>query len=228
MKYYLNFDGTIGEFIKLHRKKQKISARDLSRELGKGDAYISQIENGRNKNPDYDVVYSIFQKVGIDEDKIEDYLESFNYLSPEREQDLIDKQMHRYEMTAEEFKQYEESEREIRNSNPEYFINTGDGLLKEIINGRLNKINSILKDVSVEKSGEGFNLVKNLENTLNNMQNNKRLYLFIQKLFDNNLSLLDEDSFVRILNTLYDEMNKAEEENASWGKPNIKQKINKL
>ncbi|WP_337017321.1 helix-turn-helix transcriptional regulator [Oceanobacillus massiliensis] len=227
-KYYLNFDGSLGEFIKLHRVKQNIKARDLSRELGKGDAYISQIENGRNKQPDYYLLVDIFKKIGIEEVKIEDYLESFEYLSPEREQELVDRQMHKYEMTVEEYKQYEESEKDIRNSNPEFFINTGDELLKEIINGRLKKINSILKDASIEESGKGFDLVKNIEQALINMQNNKKLYLFLQKFFDNNLSLLNEESLLKVLNTLYKETNKAEEENASWGKPTIKQPINQL
>ena len=39
-------------FFKLYRKEMGINARDLSRELGKGDAYISQIESGRIKNVD--------------------------------------------------------------------------------------------------------------------------------------------------------------------------------
>lgn len=227
-KYYLDYDGTLGDFIKLNRKKQNIKARDLSRSLGKGDAYISQIENGRNKNPDFNILYEIFKHIGIEEDKIEDFLETFNYLSPEREQELIDQQMHRYEMRLEDYIQHEESEKEIRNSNPEFFISTGDELLEEIINGHLKKINTILKDVSTEKTGEGFNLVKNIEHTFTNMQNNKNLYLFLQKFFDNNLSLLNEDSLVKVLNVLYEEINKAEEENASWGKPTIKQPLNKL
>ncbi|WP_167751345.1 helix-turn-helix domain-containing protein [Lentibacillus salicampi] len=227
-KYYLNFDGTLGEFIKQHRKAKKINARDLSFELGKGAAYIYQIESERNKNPDYDNVYKIFKYIGIDEDKIEDYLESFGLMSPEREQELINKQMQQNELTYDEYQQHEENEKEIRNSHPEYFINTDDELLKEIINDRLEIINSILKEVSLEKTGEGFKLVKNIEQTLTNMKSNKKLYMFMQRLFDNNLSLLNEDSLVKVLNELYKEMNEAEKENAAWGEPIIKQSIDKL
>ncbi|MCT1576182.1 hypothetical protein M3E13_07825 [Oceanobacillus kimchii] len=129
--------------------------------------------------------------------------------------------MSRYEITKDEYRQYEKLEKEERDSYPELFINTDNELLKEIISGRLNKIHSILKDLSVEKASKGFNLVKNFEFTLTNMQNNKKLYLFLQKFSDNNLSLLGEDDLVEVLNTLYKVMNIAEEENSSWGAPTI-------
>ncbi|GEL75790.1 helix-turn-helix domain-containing protein [Tenuibacillus multivorans] len=227
-KYHLNFDGTIGEFIKLHRKKQKIKARDLSRELGKGDAYISQIENNRNNKPDFDILYSIFEKLGIDEERIEDYLESFGYISPEREEQLIQQELKKYEVTDEEYQQYLDSEKQVRVDHPEEFLNSNDQLITEIIGEYLKNITSTLQSLSYDKSGKGFNMVKNIETTLTDMQKNKHLFIFIQRLFDNNLDLLDEKGMVKVINTLYEEMNRVEEQNTAWGEPTIKNQIKEL
>ena len=42
------------------RKKKKKRGDELSKELGKGASYISQIENGKIKEIDFDLLSSIF------------------------------------------------------------------------------------------------------------------------------------------------------------------------
>jgi Helix-turn-helix. len=57
------------------RKKKKKRGDELSRELGKGASYISQIENGKIKEIDFKMLDDIFQKiVDLPQDQYEKYI----------------------------------------------------------------------------------------------------------------------------------------------------------
>jgi transcriptional regulator with XRE-family HTH domain len=73
-------DGNLsfGDLVKSLRKKAGISSTKLSNMLDKGDAYISQIENNRNKNPDYDTCFKLFEILNVEQDKIKDILTHYN------------------------------------------------------------------------------------------------------------------------------------------------------
>lgn len=69
-------------FFKLYRKEMGINARDLSRELGKGDAYISQIESGRIKNVDESTARWLLNKVGATQEEIDKIVYFYFYREP--------------------------------------------------------------------------------------------------------------------------------------------------
>ncbi|WP_333980517.1 helix-turn-helix transcriptional regulator [Bacillus pumilus] len=58
-------------FFKSYRKELQVNARDLSRSLGKGDAYISQIESGRIKNVDEATARQLLNKIGTTQEDID-------------------------------------------------------------------------------------------------------------------------------------------------------------
>lgn len=228
-KYYLNFEGTIGDFIKQRRKAKKINSVDLSKELGKGGAYISQIENGHNKRPDFDMLYEIFKRIGIEDERIEDYLEGFGFISPEREEMELRAAIHSQNMSMEEYQEIQRQEAEYFSKHSENY-NNGDTLLKDIFNSNINRINSALSRIAVENKNDGFKFVGNLENTISNMSKDSRLYKFLLLFFDNDLDILDEDGIVKVINKLYEELNRCQK-GSPWGissTTTIKQPINKL
>ena len=77
-------ENKLGSVVKYYRKKKKINSQELSKSLGKSGAYISQIENGHNKNPDYNTLLELFRKLGIAEENLEMYLEALGFKSPEK------------------------------------------------------------------------------------------------------------------------------------------------
>lgn len=79
---------TFGEFVKRNREKLKMGSRELSKLIGKGTSYVSQIENGRNKNPDYRASWALLNVFNIDEDKKESTLNNFGIYEPENHQKL--------------------------------------------------------------------------------------------------------------------------------------------
>ncbi|MFB4472177.1 helix-turn-helix domain-containing protein [Oceanobacillus caeni] len=224
-KYYLDFNGSIGDFIKQHRKAKKINSVDLSKELGKSGAYISQIENGHNKKPDYDMLVNIFKRIGIPEDRIEDYLEAFGFLSPQREEMEIQRAIEKQNMSFEEYKEIQKQEDEFFRENHDNF-NNGDVLLEDIFKSDITRINSNLKRIAFGDS-KGFNFLRNIEKTFNDMPRNHSLYLFMLRFFENDLNGLDEQGMIKVINTLYDEINRIEKD-SSWGEPKLKEQINKL
>lgn len=74
----MNEELTLGQFIKSLRKKAGISSTLLASKLEKGNAYISQIENERIINPDYDTSRKMLEILNVDKDKINDVLASYN------------------------------------------------------------------------------------------------------------------------------------------------------
>lgn len=69
-------------FFKSYRKEMGVNARDLSRELGKGDAYISQIESGRIKNVDESTARWLLNKIGTDQEDIDKIVYFYFYREP--------------------------------------------------------------------------------------------------------------------------------------------------
>lgn len=55
----------IGWYVKEKRIKKGISARELSRRSGISQPYLSQLENGKNKNPSVDVLNKLAKGLGI-------------------------------------------------------------------------------------------------------------------------------------------------------------------
>lgn len=67
-----------GYLIRNLRKENKISSTKLSALISKGSAYISQVENNRIQNPDYDTCYKLLEVLNVDPDKIQNVLMGYN------------------------------------------------------------------------------------------------------------------------------------------------------
>ncbi|MGG3623841.1 helix-turn-helix transcriptional regulator [Bacillus gobiensis] len=239
-KYVLNFDGSIGEFIKLHRKARRINSIELSKSIGKSDAYISHIENGRNKKPDYATLFEIFKKIGIDEKKIEDYLEHFFIFSPEREAHDMEMAIARASEppTDEEIAFWEEQERQFlldeeaqyekfqkkSNSNSQ----NGNYLVEDIIKEDIISINSVLDSITEHDLSNAFDLIKGISNSFDEMSTNITLYKFLIKFFSERLSSLDNEGMIKVLNVLYEELNRIDREKTAFGKPKQRKLIKQL
>ncbi|WP_242730177.1 helix-turn-helix domain-containing protein [Bacillus altitudinis] len=74
------------DFIRIKRAVMNISSSDLSRTLGKNRSYVSQIENGYNKKPEYLTMKKMFGHLGLAEDEIEITLRHFNIIPTLEEQ----------------------------------------------------------------------------------------------------------------------------------------------
>src|SRR5690606_12984838 len=107
------------------------------------------------------ILHEIFKRIGIPEDRIEDYLESFGFMSEEREQARIQEALDKQNMSVEEYKEMQRQEDEYFHKHHEMF-NNGDDLLKEIFKSDINRINSSLSRIAFEHGNKGFNLVHNI------------------------------------------------------------------
>lgn len=77
---------SFGIKIKELRKKAGIPSKELSTKVGKAVTYVSQLERGLIKKPDFDTCYKLLLELGVAEDKAEGILGYYGILSPEREQ----------------------------------------------------------------------------------------------------------------------------------------------
>ncbi|WP_175637912.1 helix-turn-helix domain-containing protein [Metabacillus schmidteae] len=65
---------TFGDFIRGLRLKNRISSRDLSSKIGKSFAYVSQLERGNIKKPDYETAYQLLEYLNVNQSEINDIL----------------------------------------------------------------------------------------------------------------------------------------------------------
>ncbi|MGK4040905.1 helix-turn-helix transcriptional regulator [Heyndrickxia oleronia] len=72
-----------GKYIKALRKVRRMNSTKLSKLIGKSSAYISHLENGRYKNPDYETACRILKLLGVSEEEIEPQLRKFHLYTSE-------------------------------------------------------------------------------------------------------------------------------------------------
>lgn len=245
VKYIPNFNGSIGEYIKLLRKIKKINSIELSKSIGKSDAYISQIENGRNKKPDYSTLYNVLKILGIEEEKIEDYLYHFGILSPERiahEEELLIARMNPSEedlKAMQEEAEYwnevqeremlqQEIEQRFNSNDKKYVDNTGNELLEDMLKEQIKSINTVLYNMTEYDLSNAYNTIRGLSDTLNEISTNKALYKFFTLFFSEKHSSLDNEALTKVLNTLYEELNRIDAEKIAFGKPRQRKLIKSL
>lgn len=75
-----------GKELKLLRNKVGISSKVLSKKVGRAVTYVSQLERGLIKNPDYYTCREILAELGISDTQAENMLDFFSIKSPEQEQ----------------------------------------------------------------------------------------------------------------------------------------------
>lgn len=88
---------TFGEDIKKMRNKKGLSSRELARRAGVSQAYISQLETGKNNNPTNEMIKKIAK--GLDMSYIE-LLQKAGYLEEAEKEEWI--------KSADEFRKYRE------------------------------------------------------------------------------------------------------------------------
>lgn len=246
-KYTLNFDGTIGDFIRLLRKSKKINSKELSTVIGKSDSYVSHLENGRNKNPDYATLFEIFKRIGVEKDKIEDYLEYFGFLSPEREAHEEAQMLARMYPTEEDFEHmrkeaeyYEDIEEQevfdkeiegrfnLKKENNNHATDNGSDLLEDILIENIKDIVKVLNNIMEHDLNNAYELINGLNVTLDNTTTNLSLYKFIVRLFSEKLVSLDDEGLLNVINKLYEELNRIDREKTAFGKPRQRKLITNL
>lgn len=82
-KLVICLESNFGEYLKSLRIDAKMGSRELSQLINKGTSYVSQIENGRNKNPDYVISYTLLSILGVDTNEIEGILSSYGINPPD-------------------------------------------------------------------------------------------------------------------------------------------------
>lgn len=63
-----------GKTLKYLREKARIPSKSLSMQAGKAATYVSQLERGLIKNPNYDTCYRLLELIGLEHDAIEKVL----------------------------------------------------------------------------------------------------------------------------------------------------------
>ncbi|KIN35908.1 MULTISPECIES: hypothetical protein [Bacillus subtilis group] len=185
---------------------------------------LCQIENNRNKQPDYDTLYKIFQKLGIEEERIEDYLDHFGYWSPEKwehaeaeAQKERQKQLYNDPSYIERELKYLDND--VVSRNRSRISNNGFDLIKEKSNEYMGEVAEVLENIVYEPSGKGFEIVSGLNKLTGEMILNKQLFNFTSKLFNSDLPRLDEQGMLKVLKTVIEETNRINKEKTAFGKP---------
>ncbi|MCA1027313.1 helix-turn-helix domain-containing protein [Cytobacillus kochii] len=200
---------SFADFLKISRKKSGISSKNLARKVNKGDAYVSQIENGRNKNPDYVTAYKLLKAIGIDEANIEDILLQYKIFSPNKltEEELAEESYITEKLMNDPSYQHEQTERQIEWL--ESVEKSIDKQAEEIKNELM-----LFANINIDK----FQLVtSNLNKLILSMSTEHENYLFFTNLFSKDLTELNEESKKKIIRIIGEEIKKSRKENGWWG-----------
>lgn len=73
-----------GKELKKLRQKRKYPSKELSKAVGKAITYVSQLERGLIKKPDFQTCYALLSELEFPEDKIEFFLDNFEIISPKK------------------------------------------------------------------------------------------------------------------------------------------------
>lgn len=204
------FKGSFGEFVKNMRKRVNISSKKLSKMLDKGAAYISQIENGRNKNPDYDTAHKMMQILNFKEEQIEDILYKFGIKSPKKikEEQEIDDYWLQVEMERAQDTQYQEHLLQMQIEQ----YDQQQEWLKNVEIDLQNKNKDIQKELSyyIHRNLDTFTeVINNFHTMIMSMSKNKEDYDLFISMFKKDLTLLNNDGKKRIIETIAEEYKKS-------------------
>ncbi|ERH52315.1 MULTISPECIES: helix-turn-helix domain-containing protein [Bacillus amyloliquefaciens group] len=206
-------ENKLGSVVKYYRKKKKINSQELSKSLGKSGAYISQIENGHNKNPDYNTLLELFRKLGIAEENLEMYLEALGFMSPEK-------------IAAEKAAEEAWIEREIELMNdPDYQkhlleqaefmrIQEQHDNYDEMINRKMDEIRKDLDWYYTINPSEFGTVIENLHKLMVSMGDSPDNFRFLVSLFRKDITKFNKDAKEHIISALKEGYEKS---NTGWG-----------
>lgn len=121
----------IGDYVKQLRETNGIGSRELSRSINKASAYVSQLERGLIKKPDYDTTKSILEILGVNSEEIESVLQLYKICPNEKSLSQVKKNV----LTDDVLEtKYRLDAKEVFN-----FINTLPIRTQELLKEMLNK-----------------------------------------------------------------------------------------
>lgn len=208
-----------GRDIKALRTKRGLGSRELSRLIRKAETYISQLERGLIKNPDFKTAFDIMKHLGWDKKNIEDILDSFYGIkSPERIEAKVAEVADWEEKRAAEIEEMWIKRQEEIDADPEYqgqlgnkIVNFESEWMKELIEKLERKNYEIKMELSfnIEKNAQTFeNVINNLHSLLTSMRKDRTNFNFFVGLFEYDLSTLNDESKDHILKVVKEEMEK--------------------
>jgi transcriptional regulator with XRE-family HTH domain len=207
-------ENNLGRDVKALRTKRGIGSRELSRLVGKAETYISQLERGLIKTPDYNTAFEIMKHLGQTEDQIEDFLLNFYLIkSPERieAEEAWDKQ-------EEENAQDPDYQQNLLESQIERYAQEMEWLDNK--EKEMHKKNEEIKDALTFFIGRNpdtfFDVIEHFNTMVKSMKKNEEDYQFFTKLFKRDITKFSEEGKKRIIETIAEEYQKSF---GGWGEP---------
>ncbi|MEI4771000.1 helix-turn-helix transcriptional regulator [Psychrobacillus sp. FJAT-51614] len=87
-----------GKELKKIRGQVGYPSKPLSKKIGKAITYVSQLERGLIKNPDFDACVKLLKELSFPINKIEDFLYSFGIISEQRKEQEIQQNIINFEL----------------------------------------------------------------------------------------------------------------------------------
>ncbi|MFJ7931522.1 helix-turn-helix domain-containing protein [Peribacillus sp. NPDC096448] len=212
----------IGRDIKALRTKRGIGSRELSRLIGKAETYISQLERGLIKKLDYNTAYAIMKHLGFTESGIDEFLDNFYQIkSPARIEAEAEQAVNWDEVRASEIEQMWIQRQEDIDTDPDYQESKFEYEIKGFESQWMMNLYEKMEEKNEEIKKElSFNMNKNIqtfEPVINNlysfltsMREDRGNFEFFVGLFENDLSVLNDESKGKILRAVKEEMDKTQ------------------
>ncbi|UKS61502.1 helix-turn-helix domain-containing protein [Bacillus toyonensis] len=207
-----------GRDIKALRTKRKIGSRELSRLIGKAETYISQLERGLIKKPDYGTAYAIMKHLGWEEKNIEDFLYNFYQIkSPERieteTEEVADWEERRAIEIEEMWIQSQEgkfSENATYQGDQFTPKQTFESKWMRDLHEQLESKNQEIKEelsFNIDKNAPIFEpVINNILSLVTSIRDDRSNFNFFISLFGGNLTTLNEESKNKILKIVKEEL----------------------
>lgn len=186
---------TFGKELKILRNKVGISSKVLSKNVGRAVTYVSQLERGLIKNPDYDTCRKILSELGISYSEAENMLDFFSIKSPEQEQAELEWSI---KMDAEEQAKHESG---YYYKKLQKISNMNDRVL-QLLEKRFN--NFVMYDLTRAESV--------LNNLIRLLEDEATFDFFFCSLFENNYMTLSEQERTNILSLINDSVREKDNE----------------
>ncbi|MBT2727487.1 helix-turn-helix domain-containing protein [Bacillus sp. ISL-75] len=211
-----------GRDIKALRTKRGVGSRELSRLLGKAETYISQLERGLIKKPDYNTAFAILKHLGFTESGIDEFLDNFYQIkSPERIASESEEVANWEEKRAAEIEEMwiqrqEEMDTDTDQEYPNVTLKNGKINLESQwmmdLYEKMEEINEEIKkelSFNINKNMQTFEpVIKNLYSLITSMRKDRTNFDLFVGLFENDLSVLTIECKDKILKSVKEETNK--------------------
>lgn len=191
-----------GKELKAIRNKVKYPTKTLSTKVGKSTAYVSQLERGLIKNPDYDTCFKLLKELAFPTDKIEDFLYTFDIVSEKRKAFEIEANIQRLKSIEE--LQESGDEDFYKNNYPYLFDNEHDVL-------RLKNLNNNISNVFESLIEKDFTRAEKVINNISKLTKSRKSFNFLCSLFEYDFFNITDDEKNKLVKSVLDFNLKREE-----------------